>query len=190
MPSCRLMGTHVGRLGLTYTAVSGAAFPSSATWTQGDPCYGAPERGGAPRFVGGPRCSPGSTGETGGERSRGHGGGVLPAEGEEAGEWGGSWEEREVGPGYPGRVAASLKGQPRPLGARRPRGASNGNGRGGEGNPAGPRQRRQPGRPQAGRSHVEGGQVLVKAVGAVGLGCRVRGGLQGSKGQQAWQPQP
>ncbi|KAJ1139672.1 hypothetical protein NDU88_006039 [Pleurodeles waltl] len=77
-----------------------------------------------------------------------------------------------LAPGYPGRAATSLKSRPRPLGVRRPRGGSHGGGRGGEENPAGPRQRRRPGRLQAGRAPVGGGPVLLRAVGDSGAGVQ------------------
>ncbi|KAJ1137356.1 hypothetical protein NDU88_003767 [Pleurodeles waltl] len=69
-----------------------------------------------------------------------------------------------------GRVAAGVKGQPRPLGARRPRGATSGGARGGAGSLVGIRQREQRGQPRVGRAHVGSGLVGEKALEGSGAG--------------------
>ncbi|KAJ1134927.1 hypothetical protein NDU88_001373 [Pleurodeles waltl] len=76
-----------------------------------------------------------------------------------------------------------LKGQPRSLGARRPRGASNGGARGGAGNPSGPRHRQLRGRPQVGSgARLGGGQVSGKAFGGRGAGRQTKGRVSEGKG--------
>ncbi|KAJ1145794.1 hypothetical protein NDU88_012078 [Pleurodeles waltl] len=150
---------------------------------QGDPSYGALEGGGAPRFACGPRCSPGPPGEKGGERSRSRGGGVLPAEGAKTGEWGGSWEERGVGPGLPKAGCCGLEGPAAPLGGAAATESLQWWCEGRAGNPSGPRQQQQHERPQVGLgTRVGGRQVSGKAVGRSGAGGQTKRRVAGKQG--------
>ncbi|KAJ1218394.1 hypothetical protein NDU88_005974 [Pleurodeles waltl] len=77
-----------------------------------------------------------------------------------------------LSPSFVGGSEGRMKGQPRPLGARRPQRTTTSGGKGGRPTPAGLRQLRQPGRLRSGRAGAGGRQREEKAAGGRGPGMQ------------------